>query len=54
MLVDLLSASLVTRQIPISPSERDALAVLLNRFRPAAVADLAYIRDRENTLASEE
>ncbi|MEV0702660.1 hypothetical protein AB0I53_32720 [Saccharopolyspora sp. NPDC050389] len=52
MLVDLLSASLVTRQIPVSPSERDALAALLNWFRPAAVADLAYIHDRENTLAS--
>ncbi|MEV5544367.1 hypothetical protein AB0L13_47030 [Saccharopolyspora shandongensis] len=52
MLVDLLSASLVTRQIPVSPSERDGLAALLNWFRPAAVADLAYIRDRENTLAS--
>ncbi|RKT86354.1 hypothetical protein SAMN05421805_102250 [Saccharopolyspora antimicrobica] len=52
MLVDLLSASLVTRRIPISPSERDALAALLNWFRPAAVADLAYVRDRENTLAA--
>ncbi|WP_165968203.1 hypothetical protein [Saccharopolyspora elongata] len=49
MLVDLLSASLVTRQIPASPSEGDALAALLNWFRPAAVADLAYIRDHENT-----
>ncbi|MBB5152841.1 hypothetical protein [Saccharopolyspora phatthalungensis] len=48
----MLSASLVTRQIPVSPSERDALAALLNWFRPAVVADLAYIRDRENTLAS--
>lgn len=52
MLVDLLSATLVKQQIPVSPSERDALADLLNWFRPAAVADHPYIRDRENTLAS--
>ncbi|MGP4017455.1 hypothetical protein [Saccharopolyspora sp. 5N708] len=32
--------------------ERDALAALLNWFRPAAVTDLAYIRDRDNTLTS--
>ncbi len=52
MLLHLLSASLVTRQIPVNPAERDALAALLNWFRPATVANLAYIRDRENTLAS--
>lgn len=52
MLVNLLSASLVTRQIPVNPPERDALAALLNWFRLATVGDLEYIRDRENTLAS--
>ncbi|MCI2422694.1 hypothetical protein MOQ72_35240 [Saccharopolyspora sp. K220] len=52
MLINELSASLVTRQIPVNRPERDALAAVLNWFRPAVVTDLAYIRDRENTLAS--
>lgn len=52
ILINELSASLVVRQIPVTPAERDALAALLNWFRPAAVSDLAYIRDRDNTLSS--
>ncbi|WP_256413575.1 hypothetical protein [Saccharopolyspora sp. ASAGF58] len=36
----------------MTPHEQRALAELLNWFRPATVAELEYIRDRENTLAS--
>ncbi|MGI8312481.1 hypothetical protein [Saccharopolyspora hattusasensis] len=45
-----LCASLVKDEISVTPHEQQALAELLNWFRPATVADL--IRDRENTLAS--
>jgi hypothetical protein len=45
--------------VPAAAGEGDAAQVsfgsptaLLNWFRPVTVADLAYIRDRENTLTS--
>lgn len=51
-LIDFLAARLVMDQIPVLPSERDALAALLGWFRPATVADHPRIRDKESTLAS--
>lgn len=51
ILVDLLSATLVKRNIPITPAERDALADLLALF-PTTVEDLDYITHRDQTLAA--
>lgn len=44
LLVDGMCASLVKRQTPITPSERDALAVVLAYCR--------YLKDRDETLTS--
>jgi hypothetical protein len=52
VLINELSASLVNGQIPVTTAERDALATLLNRFRPITMSGHAYIRDQRITLAS--
>ncbi|MBB5159719.1 hypothetical protein [Saccharopolyspora phatthalungensis] len=52
IMLDNLCACLVKDEIRVTSHEQQALAELLNWFRPATVTDLVYIHDRENTLAS--
>jgi hypothetical protein len=49
-LVDALCASLVKRQIPVSPQERDLLAQLLGMF-PAPQEGYAYLNDPPGVLS---